>query len=413
MLSIGKQLTAEQRLSKAIVDIMANSKYVALAGVLMIGKREVSDTCPTAATNGKNEVYGRAFVDSLNDAELRFLVLHENYHKLYRHLETWRWMYDINHGCANQACDFVINHKLVEDNADGFATMTGRLTIGCYDKKYAGMDAAQVFHLLRKNGGGKGNGKGQPGSGGKAGKGEGEGEGEGFDEHDWDGAESMTADEKRELAREVDEAIRQGALIAGKLGTGGDREFGELLQPQVDWREVLREFITSTCTGHDYSTWKRPNRRYVAGGYYMPSGVSEHVGALVIAPDTSGSTFAPGVLPAFLSEAQAICTVVKPEKAHIIYWDTQICGHEVYEQSEMDNMIHSTKPKGGGGTTVSVVGSYMKKEGITPQAVIVLTDGYLGNDWGTWDCPVLWCVIDNKSAIPPNGKVVHIKASDF
>ena len=413
MLSIGKQLTAEQRLSKAIVDIMANSKYVALAGVLMIGKREVSETIPTACTNGKNEWYGRAFVDSLNDAELRFLVLHENYHKLYRHLDTWRWMYDIDASCANKACDFVINLKLVDDNTDNFATMTGELLKGCLDRRFTGMDAAQVFHILRKEqkdggGGGKGKpgqGKGQPGQPGQG--------GEGFDEHDWDGAEDMTAEEKRELAREVDEAIRQGALIAGKLGTGGDREFGELLQPQVDWREVLRDFITSTCTGHDYSTWKRPNRRYVAGGYYMPSGVSEHVGALVIAPDTSGSTFAPGVLPAFLSEAQAICTVVKPEKAHIIYWDTQICGHEVYEQSEMENMIHSTKPKGGGGTTVSVVGEYMRAEAIKPQAVIVLTDGYLGSDWGTWDCPVLWCVIDNKSVVPPNGKVVHIKASDF
>lgn len=407
MLSIGKQLTAEQRLSKAIVDIMANPKYVALAGVLMIGKREVSDTMPTACTNGKNEWYGRAFVDSLNDAELRFLVLHENYHKLYRHLETWRWMYDLDGRCANQACDFVINLKLVDDNKDGFATMTGELTKGCLDRKYAGMDAAQVFHLLRKDqeqGGGQGKGQGQPGQG--------QG-GEGFDEHDWEGAESMTADEKRELAREVDEAIRQGALIAGKLGTGGDREFGELLEPQVDWREVLREFITSTCAGHDYSTWKKPNRRYVGHNIYMPSGISERVGDLVIAPDTSGSTFAPGVLPAFLSEAQAICTTVKPEKAHIIYWDTKVCGHEVYEGNELENMSKSTKPKGGGGTTVGCVGEFMTKQNIKPQAVVVLTDGYLGGDWGTWDCPVLWCVIDNKSAVPPNGKVVHIKASDF
>ena len=39
MLSIGKTLTPEQRLSKAVVDVMG--KCHALAGIIMIGKREV------------------------------------------------------------------------------------------------------------------------------------------------------------------------------------------------------------------------------------------------------------------------------------------------------------------------------------------------------------------------------------
>ena len=59
MLTIGKKLSVEQRLQKAVVDIMANPKYIALAGVLMIGKREVVDMAdgvvPTAMTNGRDE----------------------------------------------------------------------------------------------------------------------------------------------------------------------------------------------------------------------------------------------------------------------------------------------------------------------------------------------------------------------
>jgi predicted metal-dependent peptidase len=123
MLSIGKQLSPEQRLSKAVVDIMGNPKYVALAGVLMIGDRTVQDDIPTACTNGRDEMYGRAFVDTLNDAELRFLVLHECYHKLYRHLITWRHLYDENRRLANIACDYVINVKIADDNPDGWAVM--------------------------------------------------------------------------------------------------------------------------------------------------------------------------------------------------------------------------------------------------------------------------------------------------
>ena len=83
-------LTEEQRLSKAVVKIMDRAPY--LSAVLMIGRREITDNPKhrTAYTNGKDEFYNRAFVASLNDAELRFLVLHEVYHKLFKHLTTWK-----------------------------------------------------------------------------------------------------------------------------------------------------------------------------------------------------------------------------------------------------------------------------------------------------------------------------------
>lgn len=394
MLMLGKSLTTEQRLQKAVIDIMANPKYVALAGILMIGDRRVEDDarkCPTAYTNGKDEVYGRAFVDKLNDAELRFLVLHECYHKLYRHLTTWRWMYEENAQAANQACDFVINIKLVDDNADNFATMTGELKKGCLNDKYRGWDSAQVYADLKKNGGGKGGGSGT-----------------GFDEHGWDDAQEMTAEEKQELAREIDEAIRQGALMAGKTGSGGDRSLDELLQPQVDWREVLRDFVTSTCAGSDYSTWRKPNRRYLGAGLYMPSGISERIGEIVVAIDTSGSIGGPQ-LSAFLSEVASIAETVNPEAVRLLYWDTRVCGDEAYEGEEVKNIAKSTKPKGGGGTMVECVPQYLQDKQIKAQCVIVLTDGYLGGSWGEWHHPLLWVILDNKSALPSVGKAVHIK----
>jgi len=412
MFMIGKTLTEEQRLQKAVVDIMANHKYIALAGILMIGDRRIDDdaeNCPTAYTNGKDERYGRAFVAKLNDAELRFLILHECYHKLYRHLTTWRWMYNEHPQAANLACDYVINIKLVDDNKDGFATMTGELKMGCFDEKYRGWDSAKVFKDLKQGGqgqGGKGKGQGQ-------GQAQGQDQGTGFDDHGWDDAQEMTPDEKNELAREIDEAIRQGALMAGKVGSGGARDFEDLLQPQVDWREALREFISSTCTGSDYSTWRKPNRRYLSAGVYLPSGITERVGELAILIDTSGSTYAPGVLTTFMTEAKAICDTVKPSRVHIIYWDTKVCQAEIYEQNELDGMITSTQPKGGGGTDIRCAIDYMSKQGITPQASIVLTDGYLGNVWGQWTHPVLWTILDNKSAVPDCGQAVHINSENM
>ena len=396
MLSIGKQLTPEQRLSKAVVDIMGNPKYVALAGVLMIGDRTVQDDIPTACTNGRDEMYGRAFVDTLNDAELRFLVLHECYHKLYRHLTTWRHLHEENAQLANIACDYVINIKIADDNADGWAVMPQG---GCLDPKYRDWDSAAVFADLRDNN------PPDDGSGG-------DGQPQGFDDHDWEGAQGLTPDEKRELARDIDEAIRQGALIAGKLGSGGDRSLDELLEPQIDWREVLREFIQTTCAGNDYSTWQRPNRRYVSSGYYMPSGISEQVGELVIAVDTSGS-IGQLELSAFMAEIKSICDTVHPECIRLLYWDTKVCQDEKYDVHQLDDLVKTTKPKGGGGTSVECVPAYLTEHGVKPQAAIVLTDGYLGGSWGQWSCPVLWCILDNRSAKPNVGKHVHIKSRDM
>lgn len=387
------QQTAEQRIERAVIKIMAHSDWRSLAGVLMIGKRIVVEDVPTACTDGVNVKFGRSFVDSLNDKQLRFLILHEEYHKLYKHLTFFQWMFREDGSRANQACDYVINIKLKDaDPSETFISMSGPLSMGCYNDKYRGWDSPSVFRDLAKSGGG--------GSGGRS-----------FDEHDWDAAKQMTEEEKQDLAREIDSAIRQGAMAAGKTGSGGDRDFEDLLQPQRDWREELREFVQSSCAGSDYSSWNRPSRRYVGMGVYMPSGISERIGELVLAPDTSGSTFAPGVLPRMMSELASIVETVKPNGVRILYWDTQICGDEYYAPEDTANIINSTQPKGGGGTHVPVVPAHMAANNISPQAAIVFTDGYLGGSWGEWPCPVLWVIVDNPRCYAPVGKTVHVTTS--
>ena len=82
-------LSAEDRITRAHISLMQDKRTLAYAGLLMIGKVDVSDYIPTAATNGRDVIYGRDFVDSLTDQEVRGLVLHENKHKMYQHLFVW------------------------------------------------------------------------------------------------------------------------------------------------------------------------------------------------------------------------------------------------------------------------------------------------------------------------------------
>ena len=144
----------------------------------------------------------------------------------------------------------------------------------------------------------------------------------------------------------------------------------------------------------------------------MPSGIAEKVDALVYCIDASGS-IGQREISVSLTEVVEICRVATPSCVWILYWDTEVCRAEKYEMHEIDNIAKSTKPSGGGGTMVECVPKYMAEHGIKPQATIILTDGYLGGSWGSWDCPTLWCILDNKSANPSVGQVIHIKSRDL
>jgi len=96
-----KKLTAEQRIELVHVSLMRSPEFALFAGLFMVGKTSVVDLPITARTNGRDAQYGREFVNNLSDKELAFLVLHENMHKAYRHLTTWKSLHDIDHSCAN------------------------------------------------------------------------------------------------------------------------------------------------------------------------------------------------------------------------------------------------------------------------------------------------------------------------
>lgn len=389
----------ERKLKKVKISLMRNPQFAMWSGLMMVGKTRIDDNCPTAATNGRDEIYGREFVKKLDEKELAFVVLHECLHKAFRHLTTWSKLYKEHPMLANAACDYVINLMLHDMDKDEkvlkFPTLNGK-RIGLIDEKYRGMNAKQVFDLLKQQmqEGGTPDEDGQ------------------FDEHDWEGADGLTDDEKKALEREVDQALRQGAMAAQRIkgsGAGGlDRSIEELLTPKVNWREQLREYVKSICKGRDASSWRRPNRRFLGSDIYMPTLISEKVGHLVIGIDTSGS-IGSQELNEFLSEVKGIASEVNPDKVDLLYWDGEVAGHETYDAATVETIISSTRPRGGGGTSPSCVSQYLEDKSIKPECVIMLTDGYVGSDWGgNWDCPVLWTIVGGNTAVAPNGKTIHI-----
>ena len=396
----------ERRVSKAKISLMRSKEFALWSGIMMMGDTKVVDDIPTACTNGRDESYGRAFIASQNDKQVAFLILHENLHKALRHLTTWKKLMLEDANLANQAMDYVINLVIVHTDPSGkytqIPTIDGK-ECALIDRKFTGMNTKQVFDWLKQEKEEGGGGSGPP-----------------LDEHDWAGAEALSEEAKQELAKDIDQALRQGRMqhdkLNGKGGAGMPCELGDLLEPQIDWKEVLKEFVRSYCRAKQVSSWRRVNRRFIGEDIYMPSLIGETVGRMVVGIDTSGS-IRTAELNLFLSEVKSVVDEIRPDSLDLIYWDAAVAGVETYTQDSMDSLITSTKPKGGGGTDPRCVQDYLNDptnntsgSSEPPACIIMLTDGYVGS-WGdNWPAPILWVVSDNESATASCGVTLHINS---
>jgi predicted metal-dependent peptidase len=388
---------------------MRDKKFAFFAGLFMVGKTTITETPITARTNGRDAEYGRVFVDMLTDKELAFLVLHENMHKCYRHLTTWRALYEQDRRIANQACDYVINIQLhdMDMNQSMIAMPRDKEThkpIGLIDERFRGMDTKQVFDILmeeKEEGGGGGEGDEQSDSGSDS---------SGLDEHDWEGAKEMSAEDQKDLTQEIESALRQGGIYAGKVGGDMLRSVKDMLEPKVDWREVLRRFIRTSLKDRDSPSWRKAHKNYLWQDVILPSIVGKRMKHLVIAMDTSGSVQG-DLLASFMGELNKAVTSVKPDRIDILYWDTDVAGHETYKGSTQ-SIVSVTKPKGGGGTDPDCVPQFIHDKKLDKaDAVIMLTDGYMTsnpNKWAGLGMPILWCIIGSSSFKIPRGQVVRI-----
>lgn len=397
--------TAERKLKRVKINLMRDDRFAFWRGIMMVGTTTLDDTVPTACTDGCNEIYGRAFVEGQNDKQLAFGVLHENLHKIGRDLSVWRKLFEEDAQLANMACDYRHNLLLVDmdplEQTIQFPTNPDGSRMGLLDERFRGMDVPTIFRLLRQE---KQDGTGAFGPNGDGTKCSGN-----FDEHNWQEADGKTAEQKEQLAKEIDQALRQGEMEHRKVNgsKGGDMErfLSEMLKPQVNWKEELSEFVRSVCAGRDVSTWRRPNRRYLGMDIIMPSLISERVGHIVYGADMSGSV-GNREQALMVTELLHLANEVRPDKIDVLYWDSHVARHEEYDESNMDMIATSTKPTGGGGTSPACVKRYLTEKRIEPECVIMLTDGYV-DSWPTFDCPTLW-VVTTKGITAPTGITIHL-----
>lgn len=398
MNAVVREIDFETRLKKAHISLIKHPETCLYGGVILMGESSVVDDpkqCPTAYTDGFNKRYGRDFMSKLTDLEIRGVVLHENLHVLLKHISRHRDLSKRNHRLANIAADYVVNDIIIELSKKDPNLIA--LPKNCfYDPMFSGWSVRRVFEYLEKEmESGKGGGRPQ----------------ESFDEHDGDGLDDMTPQEIEGVERRVDEAIQEGSVIAGRFGAKIPRVIQDLMQPDIDWREVLQDFWTANVRGKDEFTWRRFNKNRLADDYYLPSVINETIGEVILAIDTSGS-ISNSDIAKVAARIQELCDTMSPERIRILWWDTKVHGEQLFE-GNYSNLHSVLKPLGGGGTQAGCVSDYIVDKGLTADCMVMFTDGYVESDvrWLT-SIPTIWLIKEggNETFMPPSGQRVVMRA---
>jgi predicted metal-dependent peptidase len=424
---------AETNLKRAHLRIMKHKLTYLYAGVLMLGESKVvtaaESGCPTAYTDGVNKYYAMEYLNSLTIEQIVEVVLHENFHVVLKHLPRHRDLWKEDPQLTNAAADYVVN-DWIEQIREQDPALVKWGPNPLLDPQFRNWSVRQVYNFLKtgQDKDGKQQGKPQQGKPQQGQQGQGPGKpkpgqseeatsvkigGKTYDttprdKHDWSKAAGAKSDEIKEQEAKIDQAIQQSALIAGAMGADIPRAIKELLTPEEDWRDVMQDFVTQSMSGRDEYSYRRYNVRRLADDLYRPSTISERIGRLVVAIDTSGSIRQEDI-SRVCGALALICEQVNPEEVVVLWWDTEVHAEQVL-YGNYSNLADVLKPVGGGGTQLSCVSDYLNDRRMDADCMVVFTDGYVESNvrWST-RVPALWVVKGNSRFAPPSGALVEFK----
>lgn len=390
-----KAITKYQKIvEEAMVDLCLDFEIIGYMALNIGGVKVVGNEHPAVGwTDYKSICVNAPYADSYNltKEHIKFLIAHEVFHILIltrsrrdgRDPELW-----------NQASDFAINQLLIEDEEVITGKTVGQfIEFGCYDKKYRCMSAEEIYKILEQEQnqikqmmgqGGQGDSDQESQSGQGEGEGEesqGNGQGGGFklDEH-LDTEDPKVQEDLREATLRVQQILDQAAA-QGKLSSGMKRLINSLPKVKENWRHNLEKYIKSFKKAE--STWKRPNKRYSAAGFYLPTRYDTPELNVVVGIDTSGS-INEDMLEKFYGHLIKIMKSFKTFKVQVFCWSTVAHKDTYRELNEKNyqnfNPLEDDYIQSYGGTIAQSAFDYVKTLKDKPDVFIMFTDGYFESE---------------------------------
>jgi predicted metal-dependent peptidase len=389
---------AGERLLKSRIRLLSDHGFFGL--LLMHMKFIFDESCETAATDGEYIYFSPAFLSSLNDSELDFVMMHEVLHVALGHNTRG---HGLDHEIFNIACDIVVNSNIMRELGrkdpivlKNHGEAMWLTPAGREGYLYSAEDIYEELTALdaKKK-------KQQP-----------QGDGKGFqDDHSyWDGTYNKVTEQAKWKKRVLDAATASRERTSNGCGTlplFAERLLKEMTSRQVDWKTALMDFIQEEI--HDY-TFMPPDRRQLEGEFFLPdfNDKEEIVKDIIFYVDASGS-ISSAALTTVLSEISWGLEQFNGKLSGMLsYFDAKVSDPESFESiSELNNI----QIFGGGGTSFHAVLNHLTSYPFEnpPGCCVILTDGYAAfpSEEQANGIPVLW-IICNDKVTPPWGRIARI-----
>lgn len=358
-----RKASLEERWDWIITFMVVEDKFV--HEILMMMQKSPSTAIETMGVAVEGSIlhlyYNPAFVETLTDPELRYVVTHEIYHVALHHVGC-RMPEDPNaHKLYNIAADLAINSlipvspervmpKYRKETSDVIVNKKSGIKngqeIGLLPKQFGfpeKLSMEQYVMLLREKFGN--NGEGLEGIGG-------------FDNHDkW--AESEVI---KEVIRNKIEQMSKKSSVWGSM-PGDIKELILAAQrSQVRWSRILKQYLGLLPSTKQQSTFTKPHRRY---GWPYCGTKRHHVDRKLVGVDDSGSIDKDD-LSQFLTEVNTLAEV---QPVDLQVFDDGLQGPTV----PFDKKKAKFDFKGRGGTCFQQIMDLAEKKRY--QSLIILTDG--------------------------------------
>ena len=356
--------------------------------------------CPTAMTDGRNVYMNCRFYSGLDPEERLFVLAHETWHCVLLHLAR---LQSRDRKLFNIATDLEIHFILSKEKMKEPFVLP-------HDPAWAGLSAEEIYEKLKSRNGRSSASSGRSSKGIPA-----DPDGGGFDRHVYrgdvldggDGGEvAVQPDEKtvEDLRRIVIQSAQIAERRQGTLPAHIAAVVDKLRNPELDWKELLKQFVTSCYGGN--RRWLPPARRYVGMGLYLQSRRSERLEA-VLAVDTSGSTLRD--LPQFFAELANLLRSFGNYELTVIQCDCEVQHVEKFSDDRPLPRDYQWESFGSGGTSFVPPFEYVREKGIRPRVFIYLTDGHGDAPEDSPPFPVLW-VLTRDSQVPAKwGRRIRLK----
>ena len=367
----------------------------------------ITSGCRTACTDGSRVFMNCQFYAKLDLEERLFVLAHETWHCVLLHFARRQ---NRNHHKFNIATDLEIHFILQKEKMKEPFVLP-------HDPEWDGLSAEEIYEKLghKKEYGGKREKCKNPGC---CSKGFDSNE-QSFDEHIYAGQAKQDSENDPDFAPCVDaQSVENMRQIVIQTACSIERRQGflpgnlqgiveRLRKPELNWKELLKQFVTS-CYGGS-RRWLPPARRYVGMGLYLQSRRNEKFNA-VMSIDTSGSTTRD--LPQFFAELSNLLMSFGNYELTVIQCDAKIQHIENFSGDTPLPPNYQWESYGHGGTSFIPPFEYVKEHKLRPDIFIYLTDGYGDAPEKAPNFPVLW-VLTADADNPANwGKKIKLRASN-